>query len=376
MRRPQAHRRHETSRRVHRAVVAALQAAIVRRGLGRSRPCDAQRTSAQAPPKQAVVETTAGTFVIDLTPETAPNQTAYFMKLAAEGGVRRDDLSPRGEVRHGAGRRSADEGSGEARAVRHRRAERGQGRSARAEDDARIGGGGARPGQARQRRRAVLHRARRSAGARQPVHRVRPGVGRHRGAAEDFRDAGRRQGHGDRAHRDHGTSRFATRPPEPFVTETPQELGAYRAVLDTSAGPITIEFFTDKAPEHRPPVHAAGGGRASTTAWRSTASRRGSSFRPARSSSRAGAAHREAAEARAQPAAGVQRHQAREGDRLDGARRRARQRDDVVLHLSPGRRARSTASTRRSAASSTAWRRSRRSRRRRGTARRRRRGSS
>ena len=37
-------------------------------------------------PKQAVVETSAGTFVIDLAPEAAPNQTAYFMKTAAAGG--------------------------------------------------------------------------------------------------------------------------------------------------------------------------------------------------------------------------------------------------------------------------------------------------
>src|SRR5205814_2841218 len=42
--------------------------------------------AAQAPPKQAVVETSAGTFVIDLTPESAPNQAAHFMKLAADGG--------------------------------------------------------------------------------------------------------------------------------------------------------------------------------------------------------------------------------------------------------------------------------------------------
>jgi hypothetical protein len=41
---------------------------------------------AQTPPKQAVFDTSAGTFVIDLTPATAPNQTAYFLKLAAEGG--------------------------------------------------------------------------------------------------------------------------------------------------------------------------------------------------------------------------------------------------------------------------------------------------
>src|SRR5262245_61575457 len=37
-------------------------------------------------------------------------------------------------------------------------------------------------------------------------------------------------------------------PAEPFIKETPQELSAYRGVLDTSAGPITIQFFTDKGP--------------------------------------------------------------------------------------------------------------------------------
>jgi len=37
-------------------------------------------------------------------------------------------------------------------------------------------------------------------------------------------------------------------PPEPFLTESVAELGTYRAVLDTSEGPITIEFLIDKAP--------------------------------------------------------------------------------------------------------------------------------
>ena len=43
-----------------------------------------------------------------------------------------------------------------------------------------------------------------------------------------------------------------TPPPEPvpFSTETPAQLAQYRAVLDTSAGPITVEFFPDKAPNH------------------------------------------------------------------------------------------------------------------------------
>lgn len=38
--------------------------------------------------------------------------------------------------------------------------------------------------------------------------------------------------------------------PEPFSTETVQELAQYRAVLETSAGSITIAFHPEKAPEH------------------------------------------------------------------------------------------------------------------------------
>jgi peptidyl-prolyl cis-trans isomerase B (cyclophilin B) len=38
-------------------------------------------------------------------------------------------------------------------------------------------------------------------------------------------------------------------PPEPFLADSAQQLAQYRALLETSAGPITIEFFPDKAPE-------------------------------------------------------------------------------------------------------------------------------
>jgi peptidyl-prolyl cis-trans isomerase B (cyclophilin B) len=38
--------------------------------------------------------------------------------------------------------------------------------------------------------------------------------------------------------------------PEPFSTDTAEDLARYRAVLDTTAGPITIEFFPDLAPGH------------------------------------------------------------------------------------------------------------------------------
>src|ERR1051326_5661520 len=42
--------------------------------------------AASAAPKQAVVETTAGTFVIDLDTSAAPLTTTYFMKTASGGG--------------------------------------------------------------------------------------------------------------------------------------------------------------------------------------------------------------------------------------------------------------------------------------------------
>src|SRR4029079_4752280 len=44
---------------------------------------------AQGPPKQAVVETTAGTFVLDLAADMAPNFVANFIKTAREGAMER-----------------------------------------------------------------------------------------------------------------------------------------------------------------------------------------------------------------------------------------------------------------------------------------------
>ena len=38
--------------------------------------------------------------------------------------------------------------------------------------------------------------------------------------------------------------------PEPFANDSPAALAQYRAVLETSLGAVTVEFFPDKAPEH------------------------------------------------------------------------------------------------------------------------------
>lgn len=44
--------------------------------------------------KQAVVETSLGTIVIQLLPDAAPNHVGHFIKIAGEGGshARRHDL--------------------------------------------------------------------------------------------------------------------------------------------------------------------------------------------------------------------------------------------------------------------------------------------
>jgi peptidyl-prolyl cis-trans isomerase B (cyclophilin B) len=39
-------------------------------------------------------------------------------------------------------------------------------------------------------------------------------------------------------------------PPVPFVTEAAEELARHRAVIETSMGSITLEFFADRAPNH------------------------------------------------------------------------------------------------------------------------------
>jgi len=67
-------------RRLRLAAAAQAQ----RRPAAPAVPFTTPLTVAQMANKQAVVETTAGSFVIDLRPDLAPNHVGYFMKLARE----------------------------------------------------------------------------------------------------------------------------------------------------------------------------------------------------------------------------------------------------------------------------------------------------
>ncbi|HJZ76296.1 MAG TPA: peptidylprolyl isomerase [Vicinamibacterales bacterium] len=199
---------------------------------------------AQSVPKQAVVDTSAGTFVIDLTPETAPNQAAHFMRLAAEGGY--DGTTFHRVIKYG-----MVQGGDPLSRDPAKRAQYGQ-NAVKAEVRA--------PKLTRGSVAAVLVPGRPdSAGAQffivladQPALDNQYTVFGH--VADGF-DVLQKISETPVDEKGLATERVEIRhvairdtPAEPFITESPAELGTYRGVLDTSAGPIAIEFFTDKAP--------------------------------------------------------------------------------------------------------------------------------
>src|SRR6476661_2147658 len=67
------------------ALTALPPAQAQRRAAAPAAPFKTPLTAAEMTGKQAVVETTAGTFVIDLRPDLAPNHVGYFIKLARDG---------------------------------------------------------------------------------------------------------------------------------------------------------------------------------------------------------------------------------------------------------------------------------------------------
>ena len=202
--------------------------------------------------KQAVVETSAGTFIIDLSPEAAPNQVAVFTKLVSEGAYD-------GTIFH--------------RMVKYGMVQGGDPLSKDASKRALYGTGGlnlvkAEPRAAKLTRgsvAAVLVPGKPdSAGAQFFVAVVdQPGLdGQYTvfGHVSDGLEIVQKISETPVDASGLATERIEIRTmrirdtpppaPEPFSTEAPQALAAYRAVLDTSAGPITMEFLPDKAPTH------------------------------------------------------------------------------------------------------------------------------
>ena len=204
---------------------------------------------AQTLPKQAVVETSLGTVIIDLTPETAPNQVAYFTKFAEEGGY--DGTTFHRMVKYG-----MVQGGDPISKDPAKRSLYGSGGLNAVKAEARA------PKMSRGSVAAVLAPdLPDSAGAQffvvladQPVldgqytvfGQVWDGIEVLQKISETPVDPGGLAT--ERAEIRRITIRDT--PPVLFVNDSPAELAAYRAVVDTSMGAITVEFFPDKAPEH------------------------------------------------------------------------------------------------------------------------------
>jgi peptidyl-prolyl cis-trans isomerase B (cyclophilin B) len=201
----------------------------------------------QPVPKQAVVETSAGTFVIDLSPDAAPSQTAYFMRLAGEGAYD-------GTIFHRAIKYGMVQGGDPLTRDQSKRALYGTGGLNVVKAEARA------PKMTRGSVAAVLIPGKPdSAGAQffivladQPALDNQYTVFGH---VSDGIEVLQKISEAPVDEKGLVTERLEIRhvairdtPAEPFVTETPQELGAYRAVLETSQGPVTVELFADKAP--------------------------------------------------------------------------------------------------------------------------------
>jgi peptidyl-prolyl cis-trans isomerase B (cyclophilin B) len=203
---------------------------------------------AQSPPKQAVVETSRGTFVIDLTPESAPNQTAYFIKTAESGGYN-------GTTFHRMVKYGLVQGGDPLSKDPAKRSQYGQGGLNVVKAEARA------PKMTRGSVAAVLVPDKPdSAGAQFFIVLVdQPGLdGKYSvfGHVSDGIEVLQKISETPVDASGMATERveiakvtIRDTPPVPFVNDSAQQLSQYRAVLETSAGPITIEFFADKAPE-------------------------------------------------------------------------------------------------------------------------------
>ena len=275
-----------------------------------------------------------GTIVLDLLADAAPNHVAHFITRAREGaydgttfhrviamGIIQggDPLSkdPAQAAKYGTG------GLGvlrfEANAEKHTRG---------AVSAVLV------PGPPRQRRLAVLHQRHRSAGARRAVHRVRArGRGHRRWRRRSRRSPADDDG-ADRAHRDQEGDDSRQAGAGARAVRRPRRWRSWRSIarcIETSLGNITVEVLPDRAPNHvRQFLRLAAAGVYDGTAFHRVVEgfviQGGHMPTPARAARRAPAGYVRTLQPEFNADA------ARAGHRLDGARRRSGQRDQLVLH--------------------------------------------
>lgn len=202
--------------------------------------------------KQVVVETTAGSFVIDLLADAAPNHVGLIMEQVAEGGFD-------GTSFHGMVARGIIQGGDPFSKDPARREEYGRGGlglvAAEPSDEKHTAGTVSSvgvPGDPNSDGTQFLITVVPQPGL-DGFHtiwgRVAEGLPVVTRISETPIDADGKAM--ERVEIVAATLRdWAPPPPPAFTTETAEELAAYRAVLETDAGPITVQLFADLAPGH------------------------------------------------------------------------------------------------------------------------------
>jgi cyclophilin family peptidyl-prolyl cis-trans isomerase len=209
-------------------------------------------SAAEMANKQAVVTTTVGAFVIDLRPDLAPNHVGYFIKLARAGAY--DGTIFHRVVRLGIIQGGDPLSKDPAKAKLYGtgglgllKAERSSEKHTRGAVSAVLQPG--KPDSAGSQFFVCVTDQPALDGGYTIFGRVSEGldvVQKISEAAADERGAPT-----ERVEIRTVTIRDTPPPdPVPFTTESAADLATYRAVLETSAGAITVEFFPDKAPEH------------------------------------------------------------------------------------------------------------------------------
>jgi peptidyl-prolyl cis-trans isomerase B (cyclophilin B) len=206
----------------------------------------------QTPPRQAVVETAAGTFIIDLLPDAAPNQVAHFVSLAESGQYD-------GTTFHRMVRQGMVQGGDPLSRDPEKRSLYGTGgqNAVKAEPRASTMTAGAvaavlvpgRPDSAGAQFFVVVVDQPALGGQYTVFGRVSEGLDVVQRISETPVDAG---GLATERMEIRRVSIRDTPPPEPepFSADSDAALASYRAVLTTSEGDITVELFPDRAPGH------------------------------------------------------------------------------------------------------------------------------
>jgi len=209
-------------------------------------------TPAQMTNKQAVVQTSLGTFIIDLRPDLAPNHVGYFIKTATEGGytgtivhrIVRDGIIQGGDPLTKDKAKTALYGTGGLGVLNaeHSAEPFTRGAVAAALRPNQPNSGGAQFFVCVSDQPAL-------AGQFSIFGRVSDGMDVVQKISELQADA--KGAPVDPVTITSVTIRD-TPPPEavPFAHETPEQLAAHRAVIDTTVGSITLAFDEGKAPEH------------------------------------------------------------------------------------------------------------------------------